>query len=323
MKVLVTEGLFGDLDVERSILEPLGAELVLARAADEATLVAEARDAAAVMVVYATVPAPVGAAAARAGCRVIARYGIGYDNVDVEAATRHGIQVTYVPDYCLDEVADHTMALLLAFARGVVAGALTVRDGAWALPTAAGIHRIAGRRLALLGIGRIGRRVAERARAFGLSVGAYDPFVREWDYVGVERAATQEEALADADFVSLHAPMTPENRHLVGERTIAMMKRSPLVVNTARGGLVDLEAATSALAAGRLGGLALDVTEVEPLPADHPLRHHPRAIITPHMAFYSVEAQLELRRRVADEVARALRGEPPRCPVNNLVEKAR
>jgi phosphoglycerate dehydrogenase-like enzyme len=228
-----------------------------------------------------------------------------------------------VPDYCLDEVADHTMALLLAFARGVVAGALTVRDGAWALPTAAGIHRIAGRRLALLGIGRIGRRVAERARAFGLSVGAYDPFVREWDYVGVERAATQEEALADADFVSLHAPMTPENRHLVGERTIAMMKRSPLVVNTARGGLVDLEAATSALAAGRLGGLALDVTEVEPLPADHPLRHHPRAIITPHMAFYSVEAQLELRRRVADEVARALRGEPPRCPVNNLVEKAR
>jgi phosphoglycerate dehydrogenase-like enzyme len=141
--------------------------------------------------------------------------------------------------------------------------------------------------------------------------------------VGVERAATQEEALADADFVSLHAPMTPENRHLVGERTIAMMKRSPLVVNTARGGLVDLEAATSALEAGRLGGLALDVTEVEPLPADHPLRHHPRAIITPHMAFYSVEAQLELRRRVADEVARALRGEPPRCPVNNLVEKAR
>jgi D-3-phosphoglycerate dehydrogenase / 2-oxoglutarate reductase len=323
VKVLVTEGLFGDLDVERSILEPMGVEVVLAAAADEATLVAEARDASALMVVYAKVTAPVVEAAAQAGCRVIARYGIGYDNVDVEAATRHGIQVTYVPDYCLDEVADHTMALLLAFARGVVEAALTVREGTWALPTAAGIHRIAGRRLGLLGVGRIGRRVAERARAFGLRVSAYDPFVREWDYAGVERAASQEEALADADFVSLHAPLTPENRHLVGERTIAMMNRSPLVINTARGGLVDLEAATAELEAGRLGGLALDVTEVEPLPADHPLRRHPRAIITPHMAFYSVEAQLELRRRVADEVARALRGEPPRCPVNNLVEKAR
>ena len=321
--MLVTESLFGDLDVERSVLEPLGAELVLAAAADEATLVREARTADALMVVYAKVTAPVVESAAQAGCRVIARYGVGYDNVDVEAATRHGIQVTYVPDYCLDEVADHTMALLLAFARGVVEATRTVREGGWTFPDA-GIHRIAGRRLALLGLGRIGRRVADRARAFGLEVSAYDPFVRDWDVVGVRRAATEEEALAEAEYVSLHAPLTPENRHLVGERTLRMMRRRPVVINTARGGLVDLEAATGALEAGRLGGLALDVTEVEPLPEDHPLRRHPRAILTPHMAFYSVEAQLELRQRVADEVARALRGEPPRSPVNNLeMRKAR
>jgi D-3-phosphoglycerate dehydrogenase len=270
------------------------------------------------MVVYAKVSAPVVEAAAQGGCRIIARYGIGYDNVDVEAATRHGIQVTYVPDYCLDEVADHTLALLLAFARGVVEAAQAVRAGSWALPAGAGIHRMAGRRLALLGVGRIGRRVAARARAFGLEVCAHDPFLADWDVEGVARAATEEDALADADYVSLHAPLTPENRHLIGERTLGMMRRSPLVLNTARGGLVDLDAAVRALDDGRLGGLALDVTEVEPLPADHPLRRHPRAIVTPHMAFYSLEAQQELRRRVADEVARAIRGEPPRCPVNNL-----
>jgi D-3-phosphoglycerate dehydrogenase len=323
VRVLVTESLFGDLEIERTVLEPLGAELVLAASADEATLVQEARHADALMVVYAKVTAPVIEAAAQAGCRVIARYGIGYDNIDVEAATRLGIQVTYVPDYCLDEVADHTLALLLAFARGVVEGARGVCEGTWSFPTAVGIHRIAGRRLALLGLGRIGRRVADRARAFGLQVSAYDPFVREWDAPGVERAATEEEALAEADYVSLHAPLTPESRHLIGERTFRMMNRSPLVINTARGGLVDLEAATIALESGRLGGLALDVTEVEPLPGDHPLRRHPLAIITPHMAFYSVEAQAELRRRVADEVARALQGEPPRCPVNKLEVRSR
>jgi D-3-phosphoglycerate dehydrogenase len=324
VRVLVTENLFGDLDIERSTLEPLGAELVLAPSADEPTLVSEARRADAMMVVYAKVTAPVVEAAAQAGCRVIARYGIGYDNIDVEAATRHGIQVTYVPDYCLDEVADHTLALLLAFARGVVEAAYGVRQGAWSFPAEVGIHRIAGRRLALLGLGRIGRRVGDRARAFGLEVCAYDPFVRDWDGAGgVERAASEEEALAEADYVSLHAPLTPENRHLIGERTLGMMNRNPLVINTARGGLVDLDAATIALETGRLGGLALDVTEVEPLPTDHPLRRHPRVIITPHMAFYSVEAQAELRRRVADEVARALRGEPPRCPVNKLEVRSR
>jgi len=323
VKVLVTENLFGDLDIERSILAPLGAHLVLAPAVDEDTLVREARDAGAVMVVYAKVSAPVVEAAAEGGCRIIARYGIGYDNVDVEAATRHAIQVTYVPDYCLDEVADHTMALMLGFARGVVEAAQAVRAGGWALPAGAGIHRLAGRRLALLGVGRIGRRVAARARAFGLEVCAYDPFLADWDVADVERTATEEEALADADYVSLHAPLTPENRHLIGERTLAMMKRSPLVVNTARGGLVDVDAAARALEDGRLGGLALDVTEVEPLPADHPLRSHPRAIVTPHMAFYSLEAQQELRQRVADEVARAIKGEPPRCPVNILEVRSR
>jgi D-3-phosphoglycerate dehydrogenase len=245
-------------------------------------------------------------------CRVISRYGVGVDNVDVDAATRAGILVTYVPDYCLDEVADHTLALILAASRNLLRATLDVRSGEWTIPKA-GIRRLQGRRLALIGVGRIGLRVAQRALAFGLDVVGYDPVASE---PGVRRAATLEEALADADIVSLHAPLTPENHHLIGEETIALMRRAPLVVNTSRGGLVDLDAAGQALADGRLSGLALDVTEVEPLPSDHPLRTDPRALITPHMAFYSAEALDELQRRAADEVVRALTGVSPRCPVN-------
>lgn len=314
MRVLVTDQVFGGIVVERSLLEPLGAKVELAPASDEETLVRLARGVTGLLVCYAPISERVLEAAAP-GCRIVSRYGIGYDNVPIAAATRLGMVVTNVPDYCLDEVADHALALLLAVARGVAAASRDVREGGWSVPSS-GIHRLRGRRLALLGVGRIGRRVADRAVAFGLQVTAYDPFVKEWNLPAIERAETLGEALAEADFVSIHAPLTPENRHLVSRETIAMMRRSPVIVNTSRGGLVDLEALTAALHDGRISGVALDVTEPEPLPADHPLRSHARAVVTPHMSFYSEEAQAELQRRAAEEVARALRGEPPRCPVN-------
>jgi D-3-phosphoglycerate dehydrogenase len=313
--VLITDHVFGGLGIEHDVLGPLGAEIVQAPATDEATLVELARGADALLVCYAKVTRAVVEAAAEGGCRVIARYGIGYDNVDLEAATEAGIVVTNVPDYCLDEVADHAMALLLALARGVIEGSGIVREGGWAVPQGA-VHRLEGRRMALIGVGRIGRKLAERALAFGYEVVGYDPFLEDWSLDGLTRVDSVEEAVAEADVISLHAPLTPENRHLIGERTIPLMRRAPIVVNTARGGLIDLEAATRALDDGRLGGLALDVTEPEPLPEDHPLRRHPRAVITPHTAFYSVEAQAELQRRAAEEVLRGLRGEPPRRPVN-------
>ena len=314
-RVLVTDHVFAGLETETSMLESLGASVELAGSTDEATLVALARGAAGLLVCYAKVTEPVVRAAAEGGCRVIARYGIGYDNVDVAAATRAGVRVPNVPDYCLDEVADHTMAMLLAMARGVFFAAVDTREGGWAVP-ASGVHRLEGRVLALLGTGRIGRRVASRAGAFGLRVIGFDPYAGTWDLDGVERAETMQQALSSADFVSLHAPMTPENHHLIGPAALAMMRRAPILINTARGGLVDLDAVVEALDAGLLGGAALDVTEVEPLPPDHRLRRHPRALLTPHMAFYSEEAQSELQRRAAEEVVRALRGEPPRCPVN-------
>ena len=304
MRVLVTDHVFGDLEAERAALAEIGAELELAPD-PEALPVAGA---AAIMVCFARVDASVIEAAS--DCRIIARYGIGVDNVDVDAATRRGIQVTNVPDYCLDEVADHAMALLLAAARGVVGAAIGVRSGDWSVPQE-NIHRIAGRRLALIGGGRIGRRVADRARAFGYEVVVYDPYADD-------SVSSVEEAVSGADAVSIHAPLTDETRHIIGPETLAAMERRPILVNTSRGGLVDLEAVTKALDEDRLSAVALDVTEPEPLPDDHPLRSHPRAIVTPHMSFYSEEAQAELQRRAVEEVVRALTGEPPRCPVNQL-----
>jgi len=321
VKVLVSDHVFEDLETERAILEPLDCELVLAEASGERELVEAVQGIDAMLVCYAKVTAPVIAAAADAGCRIISRYGIGYDNIDVDAATERGVLVTYVPDYCLDEVADHAMALLLSLARGVHHAGLAVRDGSWAVPHGT-VHRLRGARLAVIGLGGIGRLVLERARGFGIEVVGFDPYLEQWDR-DAERAHSFEEAIAEADFISLHVPLTDETRHLVNAESIAAMRRAPIVVNTARGPLVDMEAATEALESGRLGGLALDVTEVEPPPRDHPLRSHPRAVLTPHMGFYSVEAQHELQRRAAEEVARAVRGEPPDMPVNPEVVTGR
>ncbi len=313
-KVLVTDHVFEHLDAERQILEPLGAEVVLADDTSEQALVEAVGDADAILVCFAKLPESVVAAAADAGAKIISRYGIGYDNIDVEAATERGLLVTYVPDYCLDDVADHAIALLLSLARSIVPANLSVREGEWKVPHGT-VHRLRGRRLAVIGTGAIGSRVIDRAAGFGIEAVGFDPYVDEWK-VPAERAATFAEAVAGADYISLHVPLTDENHHLIDANSIAAMNRAPIVVNTARGPLVDMDAAVEALDSGRLSGVALDVTETEPPPPDHPLRSHPRAVLTPHMAFYSIEAQAELQRRAAEEVARALRGEAPDRPVN-------
>lgn len=311
---LVTDHIFDNLDVERSELDPLGVELVVAPDTSEQTLVDLARGASAILVCFAPTGKRVVEAAAEGGCRILARYGIGYDNIDVATAQKLGITVTYVPDYCLDEVADHTIALLLASARDVTQASEGVRSGEWKVPHGR-VHRLKGCRLALVGAGAIGEQVARRAAAFGLEVVAYDPYRTHWEDVPMQPTATLSEALADADFVSLHAPLSDETHHLINSETIEQMRRTPVLINTSRGGLVDTEAVIHALNEENLSSVALDVTEVEPLPSEHPLCSHPRALVTPHMSFYSVEAQAELQRRTVNEVVRALRGEPPISPV--------
>jgi D-3-phosphoglycerate dehydrogenase len=315
-RVLVTDTDMPSFEIEEEVLRPLDAIVWLAPASDEETLVREASKADAIMVGYAPVREPVIAAAAKAGCRAIVRYGIGYDNVDIAAAERHGIPVANVPDYCLDEVADHTMALLLGYARGIPQAAGSVQQGGWDIPKGE-IPRIAGRVLGLVGFGRIGRRVAARAVPFGLRVMAYDP-VAPVDMEGVQAVASLDEVLAGSDYISIHVPLTPQTRHLINVEVLRKMERKPLLLNTARGGLIDLDAVLDALQSGQLGGVALDVFETEPLPPDHPLRTHPRALITPHMSYYSNESEPDLIRRVAQEIARGLRGEPLLNPLTKV-----
>jgi len=249
--------------------------------------------------------------------RIIARYGIGVDTVSLSAASDAGIMVTNVPDYCIDEVSDHALALLLNLARGIGRATLATRSGEWDIGVVQPLYRLRGRTLAVLGFGRIGRAVAEKARPFGLRVVAFDQYVPH-DAIraaGVEPLSFQE-ALEQADLVSIHVPLTDETRHLISSHALSWMKRGAIIVNTSRGPVIDTAALVSALESGHLAGAGLDVVDPEPPPAEHELRQMPNVLLTPHIAFYSEEAQRELQRRAAEEVARVLRNEQPRSLVN-------
>lgn len=237
-------------------------------------------------------------------CRVAATYGVGYDNIDVAAAHALGVVVTNVPDYCTSEVADHTIALMMALLRGVVPGNAMVLDGQWSLAPFASLRRIAGMQLGLIGLGRIGRAVAERARPFGFVVRAADPFLRGDPPDGIEMC-TITELLAESDILSVHVPLTPDTRSVVSSKALATVRRGALLINTSRGGLVDLEAALDALASGQLGGLALDVFPEEPMNADV-FKRGGNLVLTPHIAFYSRESMAEGRRSAARTIADVL-----------------
>lgn len=243
------------------------------------------------------------------GVRVLARCGTGYDNIDVAAAREHGIEVVYVPDYGIDDVADHALALMLACARRIAYADRRVRAGAWPGYGELGpMFRLRGRTLGLFGYGRIGRRLGEKGEALGMRVLAHDPYV-------AGAAATREELFETADVVSVHAPLTPETRHAVGAAELAAMKPGAILVNTARGAIVDTVALATALRDGPLGGAGIDVFEEAPLPADHPLRACENVVLTPHSAAYTEEALAEVRKRALADVLRILHGETARDPV--------
>jgi D-3-phosphoglycerate dehydrogenase len=316
--VAVTDSVFPSLEPEHRVLDPLGVELRPGQCRSEDEVIALTQEADAVLNCYAKMTARVIAELKR--CRVIARYGIGVDNVDIAAATRAKIVVTNVPDYCVDEVSDHGLALFLALARRVVAADSAVKGGAWDVVAHKGIRRLRGQTLGLLGFGKIARALAVKAQALGMQVLAFDPFVDAETMARLKvRAADMDTLLTESDAVSVHVPLSPETRGIIGERALARMKPTAFLINTSRGGLVDEQALAAALTAGRLAGAALDVVEKEPPPPDHPLRKAPNVILTPHLAFYSREAVVELQTKVAEEAARALRGEPPRSPVNREV----
>jgi D-3-phosphoglycerate dehydrogenase / 2-oxoglutarate reductase len=313
--VAITDYVFSSLDPERAVLEPLGVELRPQQCRSEEEIIALAQDADGVLNCYAKMTARVIEKLKR--CKIIARYGIGVDNVDLAAASKAKILVTNVPDYCVDEVSDHALALFLALARRIIPAHGAVTGGAWDVVAHAGIRRLRGQTLGLLGFGKIAKSLASKVEPFGVKVLVYDPYLDPSLIAqhGVE-AVSLDRLLAEADAVSIHVPLSPETRHIIGKRELARMKPTAFLINTSRGGIVDEEALAEALKEGRLGGAALDVLSVEPPPVDHSLQQAPNLILTPHLAFYSRESVIELQTKAAEEVARALKGEPPRSPVN-------
>lgn len=294
------------------------ARLVEQAAPTEEALVEHARDADAILTLDEPLTADV--IAQLRACRVISRFGIGVDRVDVEAATRHGIVVANVPDYCVDEVSDHALALLLGLARRTHALDAAVRAGTWDTPAVAGdVHRLRGQVLGVVGFGRLGRRLGEKAKALGLRVLVHDPYVGDEE---VRRLAAEpvplDELLGRSDWVSLHLPLTDETRHLVDGAALARMKPTAILVNTARGALVDQAALVDALRHGRLRGAALDVLEREPPARDDPLLELDNVILTSHAAFYSVEALAQMRRTAVENVVQVLTGRPPLFSVNQI-----
>lgn len=316
--VLVTDRAWPGLEVERAVLEPLGATLVEPGSPEPEAMVALAAELDAVLTCWRTVPPELLTAAPK--CRMISRYGIGLDNIPVGLATELGMVVTNVPDFCLDEVSDHAMALLLAAARRIVTFSSETAGGTWVPSGGRDLPRLRGKTLGVVGYGNIGRALAPKAAAFGLRVLVFSPSLTPGKMAdGVIAAGSLDELLSEADFVSLHVPSTPATRAMIGESALRAMKPIAWLINTSRGAVIDESALVRALDEGWIAGAALDVLSVEPPPADHPLLCHPKTIVTPHVAFASAEAVVELRRRAAEHVAYVLRGERPPHIVNPSV----
>lgn len=273
-----------------------------------------ARNADAVLVTYAKITAEMISQMTR--CRIIARFGMGVDNVDIPAATKAGIVVTRVPDYCIDEVSDHTMALLLALARKIPFANSRAHAGHWEMPAVVPIYRLRGSVMGLVGFGRIPQLVAPKAKAFGLKVISCDPFVSQetMNRAGVDKVEFSE-LVSVSDHISIHAPLLPETDHLFNASIFCKMKPTAYLINTARGPIVDEQALAQALDQGYLAGAALDVLSREP-PSASPLFGRENVILTPHMSFYSAESLIDLQRKASEEVVRVLSGDSPLNPLN-------
>jgi D-3-phosphoglycerate dehydrogenase / 2-oxoglutarate reductase len=313
--IAITDSPFPSLDPAKKALARLDPEYRMAKSPSADDILAVARDADAILVTYAKLAGDLLHQLTK--CKAIGRFGLGVDNIDLPAAKECGIAVNYVPDYCLREVSDQTMALLLALARKVTLANKLVQSGRWEVPPLVPLRRLEGQVLGLIGFGNIPRAVAPKAMAFGLKVLAHDPYVAKdvLDAAGVE-GVSFDALLARSDFVSMHAPLLPATRGLMNAAAFAKMKQGAYLINTARGPLIDEPALIAALDSGELGGAALDVVTTEPLAKDSPLIGRDNVIITPHTAFYSVEALEELQTKCASDVARVLSGERAVYPIS-------
>lgn len=307
-----------DLSGEEAPLAEVGAVLQSTRAQDEDELIANLRDADVVLVSGASISRRVMESLPR--CRGVVRYGVGVDNVDVAAATDLGIVVAHVLDFCTEEVANHVLLFLLAFAKKLLPLDRRLREGVWRAAPAAEVPTIFGQSLGIVGLGQIGRSLARKAQALGMEVIAHDPYVKEGDQSRSVHLVPLEDLLRQSDYVSLNVPLTEDTFHLIGERELALMKPTSVLINTARGAVVDEAALVKALREGRIAGAALDVFEVEPLPASSPLRELDNVILTPHTAGISERSVRVVRTEVGKAAADLLAGRWPRYVANRGVE---
>lgn len=308
---VITLSTFSQLfELEADILAKAGGELTAFKPGGEQQLISVLRDADAILTGRTRVTAKIIDSLDK--CKIIVRCGIGVDNIDVQAATRRNIIVSNVPDYCIDEVSDHALALLFSWARRIAQSDKLVKSGKWGVQQLPLLSRLRGQNLGILGFGRIGRAVAEKALPFGLRILVCDPYLPE-QMIDQKRfrLVDFETLVREADYITIHVPLTPDTKGMFGEKEFDKMKPSAFLINAARGGIVDEQALANAVSAGRIAGAGLDALVKEPPESHSPLLKMDNVLITPHSAWYSEEAFIELHRKAAEEAARVLRGEPP------------
>jgi D-3-phosphoglycerate dehydrogenase len=313
--IAITENIFPTLDPALKQLKRLNPTVRMAKSTSAENILAVARDADAILVTYAKLTADLIGQLTR--CKAIGRFGLGVDNIDLPACKAKGIAVNYVPDYCIREVSDHAMALLLSLIRKIPLSNKLVQAGRWEMPAVVPIRRLEGTVLGLVGFGNIPRLVAPKAKAFGMTVIAFDPYAKPelFKTAGVE-SVDFDTLLARSDYISVHAPHTPATRGMMNAAAFAKAKKGVYIVNPARGPLIDEPALIAALDSGQVGGAALDVVTAEPLAKDSPLLGRDNVILSPHTAFYSIEALDELQSKCAADVARVLSGEKAVYPIS-------
>jgi D-3-phosphoglycerate dehydrogenase len=313
--IAVTDSVFPSLDPAKAALAKLNPTFLMSKSANADDILTVAKDADAILVTYAKLTRDILTQLTK--CKAIGRFGLGVDNIDLPAAKEKGIAVNYVPDYCIREVSDHAMALLLALIRKVPLSNKLVQSGRWEMPAVVPIRRIQGTVLGLVGFGNIPRLVAPKAQAFGIKVIAFDPYAKPQVFKAANVTSVDfDTLLATSDYISVHAPLLPATRGMMNAEAFGKMKKGAYLVNTARGPLIDEPALIAALDAGKLGGAGLDVVANEPLAKDSKLLGRDNVIISPHTGFYSIEALNELQTKCAADVARVLRGEKAVYPIS-------
>ena len=314
-QVIITDCDHGSIEEEKAEFSQIGAELILAQVQGEKDLIRFCKDADGILNQYALLTRKVLESLPK--CKVISRYGVGVDSVDLEAATDLGMIVANVPDYCMDEVANQTIAMILTLIRKTAFFDRKVKSGEWDFHSGIPIYRTKGKTLGLIGCGRIGLEVAKRISAFGVKVMTFDPYLKKAPE-GIE-LKDFDTVLRESDFISIHCPLNDSTRHLIGEKEFKKMEKKPLLINTSRGPIVDEKALVQALGEGLLWGAGLDVLETEPPDSRNPMLKMDNVIFSPHVGFYSVESISELKRRTAKNVADVLMGRQPRSVVNREV----